>query len=177
MKKELLATRCLKSRCDNAIFYWHKENSLQGILSAHVDDFCWAGTKLFQNINHIRNAFTVSKEELQIFKYLGLSISQINHGIFMHQKEYIEEIEVLEIDKPNLKDRKLLPHEIQQPRRVAGQLNWVSTHTRPDMAYAASVVSSSIKDATVRDIGTANKFIKLLKCNELVLSFPQINDL
>ena len=129
MKKELLATRCLKSRCDNAIFYWHKENSLQGILSAHVDDFCWAGTKLFQNIviNNIRNAFTVSKEELQIFKYLGLSISQINHGIFMHQKEYIEEIEVVEIDKPNLKDRKLLP---QQLRRVAGQLNWVSTQTK-----------------------------------------------
>ena len=35
------------------------------------------------------------------------------------------------------------------------------------MAYAASVVSSSIKYATVRDLGT---------CNELVLSFPQIND-
>ena len=128
VKKGLLATGCLKSRCDDSIFYWHKEN-LQGILSAHVDDFCWAGTKLFQNIviNNIRNAFTVSKEELQIFKYLGLSISQMNHGIFMHQKEYIEEIEVVEIDKPNLKDRKLLP---QQLRRVAGQLNWVSTQTK-----------------------------------------------
>ena len=128
VKKGLLATGCLKSRCDDSIFYWHKEN-LQGILSAHVDDFCWAGTKLFQNIviNNIRNAFTVSKEELQIFKYLGLSISQINHGIFMHQKEYIEEIEVVEIDKPNLKDRKLLP---QQLRRVAGQLNWVSTQAK-----------------------------------------------
>ena len=85
-------------------------------LSAHVDDFCWAGTKLFQNIviNHIRNAFTVSKEELQTFKYLGLSISQTNDGTFMHQNECIEEIEVVEIDKPNQKDRKLLPHETQQ---------------------------------------------------------------
>ena len=121
--------------------------------------------------------FTVSKEELQTFKYLGLSISQTNDGIFMHQNEYIEEIEVVEIDKPNQKDRKLLPHETQQLRRVPGQLNQVSTQTRPDMAYAASVVSSSIKDAIVRDLVTANKFIKLLKCNELVLSFPQISDL
>ena len=40
VKKELLATGCVKSRCDDAIFYWHKENTLQGILSAHVDDFC-----------------------------------------------------------------------------------------------------------------------------------------
>ena len=45
------------------------------------------------------------------------------------------------------------------------------------MAYVASVISSSIKDATVRDLVTTNKFIKLLNCNELVLSFPQINDL
>ena len=111
--------------------------------------------------------FTVSKEELQTFKYLGLNISQTNDVIFMHQKEYIEEIKVVEIDKPNQKYRKLLPHETQQLQRIAGQLNWVSTQTRPDMAYAASVVSSSIKYATVRDLGA---------CNELVLSFPQIND-
>ena len=45
------------------------------------------------------------------------------------------------------------------------------------MAYAASAVSSSIKDATVRNLVTAKKFIKLLKCIELVLSFPQISDL
>ena len=54
VKKELLATGCVKSRYDGAIFHWHKENTLQGILAAHVDDFCWTGTKLFQNIvsNH-----------------------------------------------------------------------------------------------------------------------------
>ena len=150
----MLATGCVKSRYDDAIFYWHKENTLQDILSAHVNDFCWAGAKLFRNIviNQIRNGFTVSKEELQTFKYLGLSISQTNDGIFMHQKEYIEEIEVVDIDKPNQKDRKLLPHETQQLWRVAGQLNWVSTQTRPDIAYAASVVSSSIKDATLREL-------------------------
>ena len=45
----------------------------------------------------------------------------------MHQRKYMEEIEIVEIDKPNQKDRILLPHETQQLRRVAGQLNWVST--------------------------------------------------
>ena len=43
------------------------------------------------------------------------------------------------------------------------------------MAYAASVVSSSIKGTTVRDIITANKFIKILKPKD-VLSFPKIDD-
>ena len=60
---------------------------------------------------------------------------------------------------------------------MAGQLNWVFTQTRPDMAYAASVVSSSIKDATVRDIITANKFIKILKSKDVVLSFPKIDNI
>ena len=32
----------------------------------------------------------------------------------MHQNEYIEEIKVVEIDKPNQKDHKLLPLETQQ---------------------------------------------------------------
>ena len=45
------------------------------------------------------------------------------------------------------------------------------------MTYTASVVSCSIKDATVRDLVMANKFIKLLKCNAFIFSFPQINDL
>ena len=86
----------------------------------------------------------------------------------MHQKENIEKIEDVEIDKPNQKDLKLLPQVMQQLQRVVGQLNWVSTQTRPDMAYAAFTVSSSIKDATVRDLVTVNKSIKLLKSNEVV---------
>ena len=59
---------------------------------------------------------------------------------------------------------------------MTGQLNWVSTQTRPDMAYLASVVSSSIKDATVRHI-TANKFIKILNSKHVVLSFPKIDNM
>ena len=38
----------------------------------------------------------------------------MDHVVFMHQKEYIEKIEVAEIDKPNWKDSKLLPHKTQQ---------------------------------------------------------------
>ena len=55
-----------------------QENTLQCILSKHINDFCWAGTKLLHSIviSHIWNVFTVSKEELQIFEYLGLNISQ-----------------------------------------------------------------------------------------------------
>ena len=85
---------------------------------------------------------------------------QTKGGIKIHQKVYIEEIQSVQVDNPSQKDRILSPKETQQLRRIAGQLNWVSTHTRPDMTYAASIISGSIKDATVRDLITANKFFK-----------------
>lgn len=154
-------------------------DKLQGVLSLHVDDFCWAGTEWFRQkvIDHIRKKFLVSKEETETFKYLGLQITQNKDEIKIHQKGYIGEIQKIKVDNPSQKDGKLAPHEIQQLRRVAGQLNWVSTQTRPDMAYAASIVSGSIKDATVRDIITANKFVKMLQSKDVVLSFPKIEDI
>lgn len=51
-----------------------------------------------------------SNEELKTFKYLTFNISQTGRGIFTHSTEYIEKIEVAEIDKPGQKDIKLLPH-------------------------------------------------------------------
>ena len=98
----------------------------------------------------------------------------------MHSAEYIEEIEVTEIDKPDQKDSKVIkdskPHETQQLGWVTGQLNLVGNQTRPNMAYAASAVSISKKDATIRNPPIANKFIKLLKINKVVSSFAQMND-
>ena len=175
IKDELLKIGGMKSKFDNAIFYWHLNDKLQGVLSLHVDDFCWAGTEWFRQkvIDHIQKRFLISKEETETFKYLGLKITQNKDEIQIHQKGYIGEIQKIKVDDPCQKDRKLAPRETQQLRRVAGQLNWVSMQTRPDMAYAASIVSGSIKDATVRDIITANKFMKMLQSKDLVLSFPK----
>ena len=69
----------------------------------------------------------MSQEEIETSKYLGLQIQQSKNGIEIHQTDYIEEVEAIKLDNPSQKDRVLLPHETQQLRRVAGQLNWVST--------------------------------------------------
>ena len=71
--EKLIKTGGIKSKYDNAIFYWHQNNPLQGILSSHVD-FCWAGTKWFIEtvIEQIRKKEAISKEETETFKYVGL---------------------------------------------------------------------------------------------------------
>ena len=79
----------------------------------------------------------VSREDTETFKYLGLQISHTVDGIEIYQKDYVKEIEVIGIDNPSQMDSVLLPHETQQLRRIADQLNCVSTQTRPDMAYTA----------------------------------------
>ena len=179
VKDELLKIGGMKSKFDNAIFYWHLNDKLQGVLSLHVDDFCWEGTEWFRQkvTDPIRKKFLISKEETETFKYLGLQITQNKDEIKIHQKGHIGEIQKIKFDNPSQKDRRLAPHETQQLRRVAGQLNWVSMQMRPHMAYAASIVSGSIKDATVRDIITANKFLKILQCTDVVLSFSKIEDI
>ena len=45
------------------------------------------------------------------------------------------------------------------------------------MAYAASIISGSIKYERVRDPFIANKFIKFMKSRDVVLSFSKIDNL
>ena len=44
------------------------------------------------------------------------------------------------------------------------------------VSAAASAVRSLIKDATMRDLITANKFIKMSKSKDVISSFPKIDD-
>ena len=55
--------------------------------------------KIQYKVFYLHTSMTFVGQET--FKYLVLNISQTNHYIFMHQNEYIEEIKVVDIDKPN----------------------------------------------------------------------------
>ena len=178
VSKEILNTGCKKSMYDDAIFFWHFKEILNGVLCCHVDDFFWGGTDLFQRnvVDAIKNTFTVSKEFHQSFKFLGLNINDRKGGISMHQQQYINEIEEIKIDAQRKYMKDLLPDEARQLRGLAGQLNWAASQTRPDLAYGACVISTSVKHARISDIITANKFVKKLKANAVVLQFFCIKD-
>ena len=55
------------------------------------------------------SSFVLSKEEREMFKYLGLQIQQSTNGIEIHQKNYAEEVEAVKIDNSSKKDHALLP--------------------------------------------------------------------
>ena len=60
---------------------------------------------------------------------------------------------------------------------MIGQLNWVSSQTCPDIAFEACEASVSFKDAKVSDLTKANKVIRKLQSDEVILQFSDLGDL
>ena len=165
-----------------AIFYWRSQNILQGLISCHVDDFCWDGTELFKKkvIDVIKEKFHISQEESLVFKYVGIHLSQQRDGsITIHQHDYISDIQLIDIDRERalMKKDPLTAKESQQLKAVAGQLNWISSQTRPDISFDCCQVSVSCKDATIEDLFKANQNVKKLKSEHVSLQYPNLGSL
>ena len=93
VRKFMIQNGCKVSSIDPALFLWHDEGRLVGIIAVHVDDFLWSGTKQFENIviGKLRNTFKIGKEDSQSFKYLGLDIVHTSDGgINLVQNKYTE---------------------------------------------------------------------------------------
>ena len=181
VKDVLLKLNTVKSKFDDSLFYWWKNNRLEGVICCHVDDFYWGGTKDFEKyvIDVLRKTFKTSHEEYENFKYLGVFIQQKNDCIYLDQQKYIDDLEEVHINKDRRmsKGSPLNIIEARQLRGLAGQLNWASSQTRPDMSFGACEVSVSIKDAKVNDLLVANKNIRKLKSEKVYLKFPNLGNI
>ena len=89
------------SNLDQAIFYWRKEDSLHGLLAAHVDDFFWPGTAELEAlfISKIKSSFLVGSEETQRFKYIGLNLEQSSECITLDQSSYIDKVSQIPLSR------------------------------------------------------------------------------
>ena len=78
VREELIKLGAKVSKFDAGLFYWHNNGNLEGIMSTHVDDFCWGGTSDFVKnvINRLRKVFQIGKENSVTFTYLGLNLKQ-----------------------------------------------------------------------------------------------------
>ncbi|VDI80197.1 Hypothetical predicted protein, partial [Mytilus galloprovincialis] len=87
VKRELLQLECIQSKLCPAIFYWRKNNNLEGLFLMHVDDFLWAGSEHFkkQVICQLRDKFDCGKELDSSFRYIGLNIQHEGNDIYLQQ--------------------------------------------------------------------------------------------
>lgn len=179
VKDELLALGTVMSKFDEAIFYWRNDGELHGIIACHVDDFCWGGSDIFERsvISKLKSTFLIRREDTTAFKYLGLNVVKINGEIHVDQFAYINDISLLDLPSNKSSLDSLDKKEIRSLRLTCGQLNWISSQTRPDIAYESCELSTSIKNATVSNMLYANKVIRKLKNDFVKLRYSSLGDL
>ena len=140
VKDLLLKNYCKQSSLDKALFRWYnKKGQLEGLILLHADDFLLAGSDNFAVLvtKKIADAFRIGKRKVTNFQYVGLDIEQTAEGIIVRQEHYINEVEeIMLFDKRNRNsDESLSTEESRKLKKVAGQLNWVASQTRPDLSF------------------------------------------
>jgi len=175
---ELEKVNCQQSKFDPALFYLHKQGEVIGLFLIHVDDFIYAGTKEFEDdvINHIKTAFKIGTENEGNFKYIGLNIKQCEAVITVDQNPFAEQLKEVPITSKRLMKKfdNLNQIEQQSLRTAIGQINWMASQTRPDIAFDVLELSMSMKEPKVVHLLNANKLIKKLRTESYLMSYPRM---
>ena len=63
----------------------------------HVDDFCFAGSEIFQSrvIDRLCHVFSVKSEEVAEFQCIGLDIKKNSENIKLGQNEYVKKLKYI----------------------------------------------------------------------------------
>ena len=83
----------------------------------------------------------------------------------MSQNEYLKSIQPIQIS-PGRANQKADPcneDEIKKYRSLVGQINWLSTQSRPDVSFDALELSCNMSNTKVENLIQANINIKKLK--------------
>lgn len=176
---ELGARRC---SVDPALFSWRKDGQLDGVICVYVDDLFWAGGEVFreQVIDRLSEVFVMGSSETKAFKYLGLNIeSQDDGSITLDQNSYAATLTPINISKQrtSVRTSELSEKERAEYRALLGQMTWIGTHTRPDIAFEVCELSGLCSKATVGDLMRLNKLIERVRTGHWKVFMPRMEKL
>ena len=169
VKAYLLSIGLVMSKADPALFYYHNDNNLIGMIAIHVDDFLWSGTTDFERnfISKLRNMFVIGKENQSIFKYLGINLIEKDSDITIDQINYSDNIKLINLKNNDINSKDRLQSQI-------GKLLWISSQTRPDIAFDVCQLGTSFKNSGEQDIKYVNKALTYLKQDSLQIKYKQL---
>ena len=163
---------------DKGLFTF-KIDGLEGVILIHVDDLLYAGTEKFlcTIIEQFKKKLKISREDSTAFQYLGVSIRQTSEGIEMNQRSYVEGMkqDLLSKEAQANKERFVESEEISLFRHGIGQLGWVSSVSRPEVAFAYCTLSVIQAKPQVKDFRTYKKTIKDLQSRQWNILVRAIN--
>ena len=143
----------------------------------HVDDFNVGGTSKFvdETTDLIKRNMTVSKVEDDRFRFCGVDVRLTkDKEIVISMEDYAEALQEINIEKDRKKKAELNKWEMTEFRRVVGQVSWLASNVRPDLAYNAVWMSKHIQKAVVEDLHYANKIIKKAKMRQNAVKYVYI---
>merc|ERR1712163_97313 len=89
-------------------YYEHKNGKFMGLILSHLDDFTIAGDTDFVKriVTGIKERFTVSKVEEDMFRFTGLDVKAKNGRIEISMEDYADSVEeIKEISKADRNER------------------------------------------------------------------------
>ncbi|KAK3894848.1 hypothetical protein Pcinc_001421 [Petrolisthes cinctipes] len=140
VKERLLCLGAGVSSLDSALFFWDNAGTVEGIICVYVDDFLWAGTQNFERqvIEPVNKTIMVGSSESKAFRYVGLNIiSEADGSMTLDQFRYASSLMPITISRQRamMKTGELSESEKTEYRALIGQLNWIATHTSPDITF------------------------------------------
>ena len=174
----LISVGCQVSLYDKALFSFHHNNKLCGLTLLHVDDFIFSGNQKFLDtvIKPLKKKYEISKHESQIFKYIGIEISQNLKGIIFDQKKYLQCIEPADIpiSRQNHPDDALNKEEHTKYLSILGKVSWLAQILRPDLKFDVYLAATFNKSPTIQNLVDLNSLaLKAKKYHRSVL-FPKL---
>lgn len=179
LKKKLLDLNCKMSKLDKSVFMYYISNKLCGIIVTHVDDLLYGGNGKFKEevIKPLLGHFKISRMASNVFSYLGWSIVQDKDTVKIDQCQYANGIKQIEVDSQRRKhpDENLTAEEVTQYQKLLGQLLWLSSQTRPDLAYDTLEHSTYTKSLQIKHLISINKVVRKLNNGPKYLFYRSID--
>ena len=175
LKDQLISLGMTISKYDQALFYWKNLGVLSGVLICHVDDILYGGSQQFHNqvVLKLKSTFVIGAEEDTNLKYLGLIITQDNKGIHVSTEEYGLSLKEVPIMKDSVEENVFTPEQVKFLKQFCGQLNWLSSQGRPDISFESCYISNSLKSGNNVIFKAANKVVRKIRNQNVLLHFHQ----
>jgi len=174
----MLCLGFVMSDADPCLFV-RQNNGHKLIVALYVDDGIVAATHAEDSCEFLRKLKAEFKITLgPVSCFLGIEVKQLEDGsIFISQEAYAKKVlqkfgmmdsnpvgtpTVLESDPEDSVTKEYVSGNIPY-RSAVGSLMYLSTGTRPDIAYAVSVVSQKLDCATMEDWNKVKRILKYLK--------------
>ena len=175
ISKFLISIGLKQNNTDKCIFTKYKNNKLLLILSLYVDDILLTGTdeEIKYVSNKLQNKYQISKYT-NANKIIGINILKTDQGYKINQIDYIEKL----IKKYNMKKTKPIKYpsrkipkderekspEINKTiyKSIIGELLFIDTKTRPDIAFAVNQAARHSENLREVDLKSAYMILQYL---------------